>query len=167
MGLPDLKKLAAIEVEESSQTQDEKVELTAEEEQAYQEWEKGLDDNQRAEEIMEWNREHGLPEWNSEEYEAELLDDHIAMGSTLRDLRDYIESNGGNVVAITTLTAPEQDYRISISKENFENLSKYGEPLNELLREYGITDNIKGLTDREASEIIELLSDRGRNPETQ
>lgn len=96
-----------------------------------------------------------------------LLDDHISMGSTLRDLRDYIESNGGNVVAVTTLTAPEQDYKISISKENFEKLSVYGEPLNEFLREYGITDNIKGLTDREATEIIGLLSDRGRNPETQ
>lgn len=96
-----------------------------------------------------------------------LLDDHISMGSTLRDLRDYIESNGGNVVAVTTLTAPEQDYKISISKENFEKLTVYGEPLNEFLREYGITDNIKGLTDREATEIIGLLSDRGRNPETQ
>ena len=71
------------------------------------------------------------------------------------------------VVAVTTLTAPEQDYKISISKENFEKLSVYGEPLNEFLREYGITDNIKGLTDREATEIIGLLSDRGRNPETQ
>ncbi|MCR5401186.1 MAG: Flp pilus assembly complex ATPase component TadA [Treponema sp.] len=96
-----------------------------------------------------------------------LLDDHISMGSTLRDLRDYIETNGGKVVAITTLTAPEQDYKISISKENIEKLSVYGEPINEFLREYGITDNIKGLTDREASEIIGLLSDRGRNPETQ
>ena len=96
-----------------------------------------------------------------------LLDDHISMGSTLRDLRDYIESNGGNVVAVTTLTAPKHDYKISISKENFEKLSVYGEPLNEFLREYGITDNIKGLTDREATEIIGLLSDRGRNPETQ
>ncbi len=96
-----------------------------------------------------------------------LLDDHISMGSTLRTLRDYIESNGGNVVAVTTLTAPKHDYKISISKENFEKLSVYGEPLNEFLREYGITDNIKGLTDREDTEIIGLLSDRGRNPETQ
>ena len=67
------------------------------------------------------------------------------------------------IQVLITLTAPEQDYKISISKENFEKLSVYGEPLNEFLREYGITDNIKGLTDREATEIIGLLSDRGRN----
>ena len=92
---------------------------------------------------------------------------HIAMGSTLRDLRDYIESNGGKVVAVTTLTAPEKDYRISVSKENLENLNKYGGAVNELLREYGITDNIKGLTDREAKEIVGVLSDRGRAGENQ
>lgn len=96
-----------------------------------------------------------------------LLDDHISMGSTLRDMKNYIESNGGNVVAITTLTAPEKDYKISLSKENYEKLNQYGEPLNELLQEYGITDNLRGITDREAKEIVGLLSDRGRNPETQ
>lgn len=91
-----------------------------------------------------------------------LLDDHIALGGTLRDLKDYIESNGGKVVAITTLTAPEKDYKISLSKENLETLSQYGEPLNGLLQEYGITDNINGLTNKEAAEIIKLLSDRER-----
>ncbi len=33
-----------------------------------------------------------------------LIDDHIDSGSTLRDFKDYIETNGAKVVAFSTLT---------------------------------------------------------------
>ena len=92
-----------------------------------------------------------------------LVDDHIDSGSTLRDLKDYIESNGGNVVAFSTLTTLNYDTKILPSKENLEILNRYGEKVDELLYEYGITDNKQGLTDGEVQELIKLLSDRSGN----
>ena len=55
--------------------------------------------------------------------------------------------------------------KIQVSKENLEKLNSYGEKLDELLKEYGITDNKSGLTAKEASEIICCLSDGRRSSE--
>ena len=91
-----------------------------------------------------------------------ILDDHVNMGGSLRDLRDYIETNGGIVVAATSLTAEEDSDNLKISDENLKELSKWGESLNETLRYYGITDNYRGLTNKEAKYVLRLLANTRR-----
>ena len=76
-----------------------------------------------------------------------ILDDFITSGAELRDLRDYIQSRGGNVVLMTTFGHGSfgklQDIRID---------SKYIERLNasgitdQDLRKYGIASEIGCLT---------------------
>lgn len=91
-----------------------------------------------------------------------LIDDHVDFGGTLRDLKDYIETNGGKVVAFSSLTSINQNVRISLSKETIHELEKYGDKLDDTLKYFGVTDNKYGLTESEATGILKLLSDRSR-----
>ena len=92
-----------------------------------------------------------------------LIDDHIDYGGTLRDFKDYIETNGGKVVAFSTLTAIDKNIKISPTKENIEKLNQYGGKVDELLKQFGITDNKAGLTNSEIESILKLFSDKNRN----
>ena len=94
-----------------------------------------------------------------------LVDDHIDYGGTLRDFKDYIEANGGKVLAFSTLTAIDKDIKICPTKENIEKLNNYGDKVDELLKQFGITDNKNGLTNGEVEGLINLLSDKNRNRE--
>lgn len=91
-----------------------------------------------------------------------LIDDHVDFGGTLRDLKDYIETNGGKVVAFSSLISINQNVRISLSKETIHELEKYGDKLDDTLKYFGVTDNKYGLTESEATGILKLLSDRSR-----
>ncbi len=91
-----------------------------------------------------------------------IVDDHITMGSTLRDLKDYIESKGGKVVAVSTLTASAGGTKLIPTKEQIQQLNEKG-VTNEQLREIGIADSIEGLTRREAAEILVLVDRRGNS----
>jgi len=88
-----------------------------------------------------------------------IVDDHVTMGSTLRDLKDYIESKGGKVVAVSTLTASAGGTKLRPTDEQIKQLNEKG-ITNEQLRELGIADSIDGLTRREAAEIL-VLADKG------
>lgn len=61
------------------------------------------------------------------------------------------------------MTSIEKNTKISLSKENLEKLNGYGEKVNELLKEYGITGNIQGLTNGEAESLLKLFSHPNRN----
>lgn len=88
-----------------------------------------------------------------------IVDDHVTMGSTLRDLKDYIESKGGKVVAVSTLTASAGGTKLRPTEEQIKELTDKGIS-NEQLKELGIADSIDGLTRREAAEVL-VLADRG------
>ena len=92
-----------------------------------------------------------------------LIDDHTDYGGTLRDFKDFIESKGGNVVAFSTLTSLNKETRILPDKENLSKLNRYGGKLDELLKQFGITDNKEGLTDGEVTGLLRLLSDTSTN----
>ncbi|UKK52167.1 hypothetical protein L6472_06185 [Prevotella sp. E13-17] len=89
-----------------------------------------------------------------------IVDDHVTMGGTLRDLKDYIESEGGKVVAVSTLTASAGGTKLKPTDEQIEQLNNKG-VTNEQLRELGIADSPEGLTRSEAKEILVLADGRG------
>ena len=92
-----------------------------------------------------------------------LLDDFITSGAELRDMRDYIQSKGGNVVAMTTLGHGSYckltDIRID---------EKYTECLKQLgitdqeLRKYGIASGIGCLTLAEGAKLVKLVNARAK-----
>lgn len=88
-----------------------------------------------------------------------IIDDHVDFGGTLRDLRDFIESKGGKVVAFSTLTALEENVRILPDSNILEKLNMYGGKVDELLEQFGITDNKEGLTNGEINGLLQILAD--------
>ena len=91
-----------------------------------------------------------------------IVDDHVTMGSTLRDLKDYIVSKGGKVVAVSTLTASAGSTKLRPTGEQIKELNNKG-ITNEQLRDLGIADNIAGLTRSEAEELLVLANARGNS----
>lgn len=89
-----------------------------------------------------------------------IVDDHVTMGSTLRDLKDYIESKGGKVVAVSTLTASAGGTKLRPTEEQIKELNNKG-VTNEQLKELGIADGFEGLTRSEAREVLVLANSRG------
>ena len=66
-----------------------------------------------------------------------LVDDHVGAGGTLTNLRGYIETNGGKVIAMTTLTASSEAEKISLPLVMQNMLySKYEENLEQLWQEH-------------------------------
>lgn len=65
-----------------------------------------------------------------------IIDDSLAMGGTLASLKGYIESNGGNVVLATTLTAYPGYLKIQITEKMLSQLEqKHGGALQTLLQD--------------------------------
>lgn len=79
-----------------------------------------------------------------------IVDDVFAMGGTINTLRNYIEDNGGEVVAISTLTPGYDNItRIAITDETLYNLiklDKEGDVLN-AIRKLEIADNYECITE--------------------
>ena len=63
-----------------------------------------------------------------------LVDDHVGLGGTLANLKGYIESAGGRVVAMTTLTESREARHIALHSTNLEMLRmRHGEELEKCL----------------------------------
>lgn len=92
-----------------------------------------------------------------------LLDDFITSGAELRDLKDYIESEGGSVVMMTTFGHGSYGKLNDIRIDN-----DYKERLRALgitdkdLRKYGIAENIGCLTIGEAAKLSRVVNSRAK-----
>ncbi|MGA2223428.1 MAG: hypothetical protein ABSH41_03175 [Syntrophobacteraceae bacterium] len=85
-----------------------------------------------------------------------ILDDAIAQGGTISELRHYIENNGGEVVAVSALTASKGATVIPIRPETLKAIEeKFGrEETEKILRDYDISGNLEALTDREGRHLL-------------
>lgn len=92
-----------------------------------------------------------------------LLDDFITSGAELRDMRDYIQSKGGNVVAMTTLGHGSYGKLsdIRINEQCIESLKQNGITDKEL-RKYGIASAIGCLTLSEGAKLVRLVNSRAK-----
>lgn len=90
-------------------------------------------------------------------YNYIIADDVFTMGGTLADLKDYIESNGGNVVSATTL-AMSKGNRLAPNELEIHAMEvKFGrDNLEQLLREEGIAETLESLTAPEARYILKF-----------
>jgi hypothetical protein len=89
-----------------------------------------------------------------------IADDAISSGGTIAGLRHYIENNGGQVVAVTGLTAGKDATRIPIKPETIQAIEReFGrEKTEQLLRDYDISGTLDALTDREGRYILSSSS---------
>ena len=93
-----------------------------------------------------------------------LVDDHVTQGGTLNELRKYIQSRGGKVVAVTTLTASRFSDTLPISRDAVLGLyTKFGNNLDEELQTAGIANGVAELTQSQARELLKLRADTLRN----
>lgn len=92
-----------------------------------------------------------------------LLDDFITSGAELRDMRDYIQSKGGNVVMMTTFGHGSfgklKDIRID--KSLIERLKASG-ITDQDLRKYGIASEIRCLTIGEAAKLSRMVNAKAK-----
>ena len=93
-----------------------------------------------------------------------LVDDHVTQGGTLNELRKYIQSHGGKVVAVSTLTASQFSDTIAISSDAMQALyAKFGNNLDEELKQAGIANGVAELTQSQARELRKLRADTLRD----
>lgn len=93
-----------------------------------------------------------------------LVDDHVTQGGTLNELRKYIQSRGGKVVAVTTLTASQFSDTLPISRDAVLGLyTKFGNNLDEELQKAGIANGVAELTQSQARELLKLRADTLRD----
>ncbi len=85
-----------------------------------------------------------------------VVDDHITQGGTVNALRDHIESHGGKVVAIASLTLSHGSSIISPTKEIVDEVRRKHEGIDETLREYGIADSVECLTQSQCRYLASL-----------
>ncbi|MBU9910000.1 hypothetical protein KSW89_02915 [Prevotella copri] len=97
-----------------------------------------------------------------------LLDDFITSGAELRDLRDYVNSQGGNVVAMTTFGHGSfgklKDVRIDEAYK--QKLGDAGVTDNDL-RKYGIASEIGCLTLGEAAKLTRMVNSKAKGKTSQ
>ncbi len=94
-----------------------------------------------------------------------LVDDFVGMGGTLANLKGYIESNGGKVLAAVCLTGKPHSAKLALSAERLQELrSKHGTELeNWWVARFAHT--FDALTESEArylarTETIDTIRDR-------
>ena len=91
-----------------------------------------------------------------------VVDDFITSGAEVRDLKDYIESHGGNVVCVTSFGHGSYGkQKMNSTMEQHQQLRRYGLTDAEL-RRYGIASSIENLTYTEASKFMVLVKSRSR-----
>ena len=65
-----------------------------------------------------------------------LVDDHVGLGGTLANLRGLVETHGGRVAAMTTLTESRDARHIALQADTLDMLrGRHGEQLENLWRE--------------------------------
>lgn len=84
-------------------------------------------------------------------YNYIIVDDVVTQGGTLNSLRQYIEENGGNVVAVSALAFDKGSTEIAINDNVISQLiNKFGrDNFEQFLREEGIAWGIEELTNSE------------------
>lgn len=87
-----------------------------------------------------------------------LIDDHVGFGGTLANLRGYVETQGGHVIGMTTLTETAGGHKIAPRAETLSVLeAKHGEELDQFWREvFGYSTAC--LTDIEAGYLSRVES---------
>lgn len=97
-----------------------------------------------------------------------LLDDFITSGAELRDLRDYVNSQGGNVVAMTTFGHGSfgKLKDIQIDEAYKQKLGDAGITDYDL-RKYGIASGIGCLTLGEAAKLARMVNSRAKTKTSQ
>ncbi len=97
-----------------------------------------------------------------------LLDDFVTSGAELRDLRDYVSSQGGNVVAMTTFGHGSfgklKDIRID---EAYRQKLQDAGVTDIDLRKYGIASEIGCLTLGEAAKLARMVVARAKGKASQ
>ncbi len=83
-----------------------------------------------------------------------LVDDHVGMGGTLANLRGHVETNGGTVILMTTLTQSRDSHHIALTQATLLRLrEKHGDELERYWRDnfgYGL----EALTEPEAGYLL-------------
>lgn len=93
-----------------------------------------------------------------------LIDDAVAGGGTLNDLRKYIESKGGIVDACMAGAATQGGSYLAIRPELVEQIhEKFGPEIDDILRKEGIAYDAASLTDRQGRFLIRQDPDTIRN----
>ena len=65
-----------------------------------------------------------------------VIDDHVGLGGTLANLRGYIETQGGRIIGMTTLTETAGGHKIAPRPETLSVLEgKHGQELNQFWHE--------------------------------
>lgn len=96
-----------------------------------------------------------------------ILDDFITSGAELRDMKDYINSHGGNVVMMTTLGHGSFGKLTDIGIDNiYTNRLIESGVTDDDLRKYGIASGIGCLTLSEAAKLSRVVN-AGRKRETE
>jgi hypothetical protein len=82
------------------------------------------------------------------------VDDHVGLGGTLANLRGHVETEGGHLVAATTMSASRRSEVLALRPETLQALrEKHGEPLEQLWQDqFGF--GLDRLTDAEAGYLL-------------
>lgn len=95
-----------------------------------------------------------------------IVDDQLTTGGTTNQLRKYIESKGGKVVAISSLSASKGGTYLAVQEKNVKLIrqifSDKGD-IDTILRKAGIAHDVESLTDKEAAQIIQYSSGRKKD----
>ena len=92
-----------------------------------------------------------------------LLDDFITSGAELRDMRDFVQSQGGNVVMMTTFGHGSYGRLKDIRIDNdYKERLKASGITDRDLRKYGIASEIGCLTIGEAAKLSRLVNARAK-----
>lgn len=99
-----------------------------------------------------WTRITNRPQFTGRVEKGEkyvIIDDHVTSGTTINELRKYIESSGGLVYGATTLSASRGSTFLPILPSTVNSLyRKYGAECDELLEAAGIANNVQTLTNK-------------------
>ncbi len=87
-----------------------------------------------------------------------LVDDHVGLGGTLANLKGHIETHGGAVVAMSTLTESRDGRQIALRRETLDMLwERHGKRLDTLWREQ-LGHRLECLTNVEGGILCRELS---------
>ncbi|MBQ1629390.1 MAG: hypothetical protein II098_09605 [Treponema sp.] len=151
INIPEVLKLAGIKVEENSQTSDKRVEFSAEEEKEYQEWEEMLDDDQKAEEIIEKNQRKEPEEQNEDKIQKMALSKGVL--ESLTEIGNTIKNDSAMILKSPSFGD------VTFSTGVFGDLSKKnngGYGINHIVEGRYVKD---GLTQQDIASLLYLIKD--------
>ena len=88
-----------------------------------------------------------------------VVDDHITQGGTVNALRDHIESHGGKVVAVASLTLSQGSSTLAPTQETIDAVRRKHEGIDQTLKALGIADGVECLTQSECRYLASLSPD--------